>query len=352
MYEEITYEVILQRMLARIPTGFDTREGSVIYDALAPAAAELAQMYIELDVTRDLGFVGTSSGAYLDKLVGEYGLTRIGATHAVVKGVFNIDVPIGSRYSGDLLNYAVTEAVSGEDHTFLLECETAGTEGNTYTGRLIPIGYVEGLTSAEITEISIPARDEETDEELRKRFFDGINGGAQDGNVAQYEKWCSEFDGIGRYKIFPLYNSTANSVKVSILNENNEKASAALVTAFQNFLDPGGNGLGNGAAPIGAIVTVDTASEKEITAAMTVTLDAGYTDLTKIREAMEDFFRSISYVKSNVNYYSAVAAVMSCEGVEEVTALTLNGATANISLTSEQIPKLTTCTINGNIITL
>ena len=36
MYENITYESILQRMLDRIPDDMDKREGAVIYDALAP----------------------------------------------------------------------------------------------------------------------------------------------------------------------------------------------------------------------------------------------------------------------------------------------------------------------------
>ena len=50
MYENITYEDILQRMLDRIPDSMDKREGSIIFDALAPAAVELQLMYIEFDV--------------------------------------------------------------------------------------------------------------------------------------------------------------------------------------------------------------------------------------------------------------------------------------------------------------
>ena len=40
----MTYEEILQRMLGRVPNTIDKREGSLIYTALAPAAAELIQM--------------------------------------------------------------------------------------------------------------------------------------------------------------------------------------------------------------------------------------------------------------------------------------------------------------------
>ncbi len=41
MYEDITYEMLLQRMLARVPAKMDKREGSVIWDTHSPAAIEL-----------------------------------------------------------------------------------------------------------------------------------------------------------------------------------------------------------------------------------------------------------------------------------------------------------------------
>ena len=39
MYEQMEYRYILSRMLERVPDIMDKREGSVIYDALAPADA-------------------------------------------------------------------------------------------------------------------------------------------------------------------------------------------------------------------------------------------------------------------------------------------------------------------------
>ena len=47
MDENISYEDILQRMLDRVPGTLDKREGSIIYDALAPAAMEFMAMYLE-----------------------------------------------------------------------------------------------------------------------------------------------------------------------------------------------------------------------------------------------------------------------------------------------------------------
>ena len=41
MYESTTYDVILDRMLARVPDTLDKREGSVIWDTHSPTAIEL-----------------------------------------------------------------------------------------------------------------------------------------------------------------------------------------------------------------------------------------------------------------------------------------------------------------------
>ncbi|MBW7458395.1 phage tail protein, partial [Paenibacillus sepulcri] len=74
MYELATFDAILSRMLGRISDSIDKREGSIIYDACAPAAAELAQMYIELDINYHLSFADTASGEYLTRRTTEFGV--------------------------------------------------------------------------------------------------------------------------------------------------------------------------------------------------------------------------------------------------------------------------------------
>ncbi len=101
MYEYMTFEVILQRMLDKVPNTVDKREGSVIYDALAPAALELALAYIEADVILNETFADTASRQYLTKRAAERGIIPEAAIKAILKGEFSMNVPIGSRYSLD-----------------------------------------------------------------------------------------------------------------------------------------------------------------------------------------------------------------------------------------------------------
>ena len=44
MFEGMTFEYIMERMLSRVDSTLDKREGSVIYTALAPAALAMAEL--------------------------------------------------------------------------------------------------------------------------------------------------------------------------------------------------------------------------------------------------------------------------------------------------------------------
>ena len=49
MFENITYEQLMQDALASIDGKFDKREGSLLYVSQAPAMSEIARLYTALD---------------------------------------------------------------------------------------------------------------------------------------------------------------------------------------------------------------------------------------------------------------------------------------------------------------
>ena len=85
MYEDQTFDVILQRMLSRVPETMDKRESSPIYAALAPAAVELTSMYIAFDCMLAETFGDTASREYLIRLCADRGITPKKATQAVLE---------------------------------------------------------------------------------------------------------------------------------------------------------------------------------------------------------------------------------------------------------------------------
>ena len=64
MYEDITYDTILKRMLSRVPSDVDKREGSIIYDAIAPCAFELTLLYREFDAILVINYYIASTTDY------------------------------------------------------------------------------------------------------------------------------------------------------------------------------------------------------------------------------------------------------------------------------------------------
>lgn len=241
MYENLTYEVILQRMLDRVPADIDKREGSIIYDALAPAAAELAQAYANLDWNANLYFGDTSSGEFLERKAADFGTTRMLATKALRKGLFYdsqnnpFDVPVGSRFSIEGVNFVVIEQLATGQ--FKMECETAGIIGNQQFGTLIPIEYINGLSKAELSDVLDPGEDEETDEALRNRYYLRVRSPSSSGNKADYVNWTLEVAGVGGVSVIPVRDGPG-TVSIAIINTNKEPADQLLVDTVQDYIAP------------------------------------------------------------------------------------------------------------------
>ena len=350
-YETMTYEVILKRMLDRVTTDYpnlDTREGSVIFNALAPAALELAIAYTELDNILAESFVATASRHYLYLACEEMGMDiSVFDAHAgEFKGEFNVEVPIGSRWNCDLYNYTITSLLQHNESTgyyeYRMQCETLGAAPNDLRGSLSAITDLPStLNHAELTECLVEGENEYTDDEIRDAYFDYVNSTASDGNVGQYERWCAEYEGIGNYKVFPLWNGK-NTVKVSILSASNRAASPELIADFQEYLDPNTTGMGDGEAPIGAFVTVSTATEVPINVTANIQLANGYSSVPDINAALTEFFSKIAYEKRVVSYMSLGAAILDVPGIEFVADLKINDGTADISLGAEEVPVIGT----------
>lgn len=351
MYEDMTYEVILQRMLDRISDTMDKREGSVIYDALAPAAAELAIMYIELDNIMNETFADTAPRAYLIRRAAERGITPYPASKAVIQAVSvpsACEIPIGNRFSLGDYNYAVTEKVSAG--VYKLECETAGTLGNDISaGSLIPIDYVEGLESITASSLVIPGEDEEDTEEFRERYFRSTEAKSYGGNRTEYIETTNAIAGVGATKVTRAWNG-GGTVKLTILDSQYSKASSDLIARVQNIMDPGATGDGLGIAPIDHQVTVDTVTEVTINVVSTITFAEGYTfDSQKqlIKDAIKEYLYELRKEWADndtltVRISKIDNKILGVQGVLDVSGTELNGEASNIELTTYQVPVLGT----------
>lgn len=358
MFEDQTFETILTRMMNRVSNTLDKREGSIIYTALAPIAAELAQAYADLDVFMRLTFAQTADGEYLTRRAAEFGVNRRPATPARRQGLFYgagdapIDVPIGSRFGIDGLIYAVVSKVS--TGIYVLECETAGTVGNQPFGALLPVEYIAGLARAELGTVLVPGEDEEDDESLRQRLYAAVNEPPFGGNVADYKQKIGVMEGVGGVKVFPVWQG-GGTVKCTIIASDWSSPAPTLVSEVQEAIDPTPQGEGYGLAPIGHTVTIAGVQSVTINVETTVTLADGVTVgqvQGPIEEVIETYLLSLrkdwaSQSQLVVRISQIESAILTVPGVIDVTGTTLNGSAANVTLDAEEIPVLGTVTINS-----
>jgi len=375
--DKYTFKYLMESALDNVPDSLDKREGSIIYDALAPACYELAEYYMELKKILENTFASTASNEYLDLRAAEQGLERYAASYAVKRGDFLTSsgnpavIPIGSRFSviSDTLNlnYIVTEAYLDEfgavvPGAYRMTCEEIGTQGNSYTGPLIPITFIPNLKTATLSDLLVPARDEETDDELRDRYFLTVNDKPFGGNLAQYDEVLKGIDGVGEVQIYPVWNG-GGSVKLSVIDAEYNIITNDFITTLQNMIDPTPQGTGLGLAPIGHTVTVTTPTEKTIDITATVVLESGYTlgQVTPlIEEAIESYLlglREIWGIADDLNNYALAvyiarinAAVLGVAGIANITGTTINGLASDLTLTqdatTQELPVLGTVIVS------
>ena len=393
MYEDMTYEILLKRMLGRVPDNMDKRESSLIWDTHSSTAVELQNLYIGLDVMIANSYGDTAARDFLILLCKDRGIIPEPATHAVLKGEFtpsNIDV-LGQRFNIGEINYIVTEKIA--DGIYKVECEELGNIGNQYLGEMIPMEYIKGLQTACLTGILIPGEDEEDTEKLRKRYFDSFGEQAFGGNRADYLAKVRKIEGVGNCKITRVWNSEFNpaemipsadvtkwykticnsledgvkqwltavyqnasnkkltvggTVLVTVVNSYDYgEVSDVLISQIQTELDPEENaGEGYGIAPIGHVVRVKSATPVVINIKTTLTYENGYswsklqTSVEKvIQEYLLELRKEWADASVTVVRISQIEPrILSINGIIDAVGTTVNESTENISLGTYEIP--------------
>lgn len=354
MYESKTYETILSQCLSCVSDTMDTREGSILYDALAPACAQLAILYTELSAMLDRAFPDTATGEDLDRKVAERGLSRQSATCAVRQGTFldadgaALSVEIGKRFSGGDINFWVSDS----DNAYLM-AETPGDVGNDAVTTLLPIDYIANLATATLGDVVIPGEDEESDDALRTRYFESMESQNFGGNLSAYRTYTEALDGVGGAKVLRA-PSGGGSVGVVIVGSDWAEPSATLVAQVQGDLDPlESQGDGVGMAPIGHSVTVSGAQGVDIAVAFTLSLsdDTTWSNVqSPVEEAIASYFQDLiaSWAQSDalvVRISQIETHVLAVAGVVDIADTTLNEESNNLYLDEAEIPILEEVTL-------
>ena len=355
--EKYSFEYLMDTALSYVDDSLDKRKGSYIYDAIAPAMYKLAEVVLDIGTSIKSSFILFAGGEDLDNLAVLTGLERYKATFGVVKAILEgengseVPVQVGMKFSSvdttPTIIYTVTEKLSATEYLLLPEIE--GSEGASYIGELASEQFVAGLAHAAITFIQEPASDIEDDESYRKRILSTVNQAPFGGNIADYDRFVRDIEGVGEVQVYPVWDG-GGTIKISILGSDYRRVDNNKIVEVQAIVDPGISGLGMGTAPVGHKVTVGTATDKIVNVSAVLTLQLGLTIgqvQTSIEENLEEYFEDLRHAwgeedmlqgyNADVLRVKILEAMTSVTGVVNVANLTLNGGGTDVALTQTAI---------------
>ena len=312
--------------------------------------AELAHKFHEQLLNT---YTQTATGEFLDYRAAERGIQRKLATNSIVLACFldsdgnEMDIDLGNRFASvgvTPIYYQVTARQS--KGVYQLTAEQAGSLSNRYEGQILPINNINGFGYGEIKAIEIPARDSETDEDLRVRILESNEFTQYGGNVQDYIAMIKKLNEVGAVQVYPTWNG-AGTVKLVIVGNDYNLPSRTLLEKVQNEIDPiDESGNGYGIAPIGHQVTVVSPSSRTLDFVVSLELEEGIngSDVkTAVNDSINSFIQELkkdrwATLKNERTYQMTVyisqimATLLKIPGVLNVSGLSINGSNKDVSL--------------------
>lgn len=351
----ITSDEVIKRMKADLKNPANKIEGSFASDNIQAVGKEVAKYYGYVNYLHDMHYVMTASGRFLDAKAMDEGITRKQATKprgfVTFTGTDGTFIPQGYRVSSDNYGFLTIESGTINNGNIILEVEAeeAGQNSNLPVGAITKFSPLNGITSVTNTLEIENGTDVESDEDLRNRTLLKMRYPGTSGNKYHYMHWAMEVEGVGRVKVFPLWNGNG-TVKVSILDSNQRQANEHLMAKVKTHIDGDEEAYGEALAPIGATLTVSTAEEIPINIEATVIPIEGDVDISALSYNLsaitQDYFDGIAYTDyTRITAAKIIDILYGIDGVKDITSLTINGSTNSINLSDEEIPVVGTVSL-------
>lgn len=357
MYSQdmVTSAAVIDRIKSELKNPANRIEGSFAADNAQAVGKEIAKTYAYIQWLHKMHYVETAVGEYLDRKAIEVGIRRKMAQWArgyvTFTGEPGTVIPFDFAVRSETKEYRTLEegAIGDSGRVILpIEATVSGPDGNLPSGAISLSDRLYGLREVTNEEAIVGGTEEEGDEPLRERTLLRMRYPGTSGNQYHYMHWALEVDGVGRVKVFPLWDGPG-TVKVSILDANQRIASQELITAVIDHIDPEPR-KGEGLAPIGAYLTVSTAEEVivDISAEVITSLNAETKEVIaeEYRIQAQAYFDAIAYGETKrITVAKMIDILWNVPGIENILNFTMNGGGDNIALEPEEIAKVGQVTI-------
>lgn len=351
----ITVEAVHEELLDQVSNSYQKTEGFPVWDILKATAFGIKRLWDKCFKIEYLQDVDNLTGSDLERFIYQRkGLSRKAATYAtgsiqIVSGSGNIDAGVlFATETGIQFKSLETKVVSQGD-TVAIQAVESGSDGNVAAGLITQMPVtIQGISQITNPDVTTDGYDEETDDDLRERYYEALREPATSGNVYHYRRWAKEVSGIGDCKVFPLWAGD-NTVQVVVVDDEGQVPSEETVARCQEYIDPGKAGTGLGQAPIGAYCTVVAADPLRVNIVVNIQSDNTRTvaDITsEFSAAVVKYFASIVFGAEYISPARIGNLLLNCEGVTDYDNLRLNNSTSRIQIPDKSIAVLGTVTIN------
>lgn len=354
---------IHDRMLESAPEDINVTEGDFFWDATRPSAEEKAEMtQLKLQNILLLAFPQTSFGIYLDFLGETKGEERNPATKSAgyikVTGRPTTYIPKGTIFLTEAteeqpsIEFVSIEGVEiGEtgEAKVKLECAIFGVIGNVASNSISLIGKpIDGIETICNPESFTGGTDEEDDESYRERviaaYEESLSGSDKD-----YIRWAKQIPGVGQAYVLPEWEGPGTgSTKILILDSNGQPANEILIEKVQNYIAPPMKINRGGLAPVNANVVVAAPEVLNININVALGYKEGYNIEAVTENMKKNLVEYLSSIEITTDYekieYVSVNKIgfiiLSTEGIDDYSGLTINNGTESIQIPVGVVPIL------------
>lgn len=302
----------------------------------------------------------TSNGSDLDTWMADYGLTRLAATSSTGQVTFarftptyQAVVPVGTviqtadgtqqftviadttqtAYSATLGGYVIAAGISGAVAT--VQAVNTGTVtnvlANTITVLTQAIQYVDTVTNAAPFTNAV---DTETDTAFRARFITYINSLSKATKAAVGNAVLAVQQGLSYVLVEnqTYGGATQMGYFYVVAALNGAAPGSTLLSSISNAVDA--------VRPITSTFGVFAAATVNANITMTITTASGYTHsavVTQVTTALQNYVATLGIGQTLPYTRLAQVAYDASPGVTDVTAMTLNGGTSDLTVTQQQL---------------
>lgn len=338
---EKTHQQFLDEMLGNLKNTEDKSPNSFSYDNLSSASiifVEFQNLIIQLWRMFD---VNNLEDEELERRVFQVaGLKRKQETQATgfvkVSGKQDTVIPNGTVFLSGNTKFIATDNYTISEKGFVdvkVLCVEFGVAGDVGKGSINKLEKsIEGVESISNELPFTNGYLQETDDDLRERFYDKLQNPPKAGNPAHYKLWAEEVDGVGYAKVYRTWKGPS-TVKVVVIGLDRKALDEEMVEKVRKHIIE--------ETPIHwENLTVVSGKEVKLNIDVKLKIKDGYTSdqvQKNIKENVEAYLTTVAFKQSFISYAKIACAIMSAEGVSDHDNLKINEGIENIKLEDEQV---------------